>query len=182
MNTPGSSLAAIAAVAFTGGVARGEPEPAPPRDEGLAMNLSIAGSIGAGVLVGLAGDHTSAAWRPAAIELIGAVIAPSFGHAYGGDYLSLGLGLRAVGAGLAALGVYDWSRPSHGDSSTIEFSPVGGSLILGGLAALAAGTIYDLATTRRTVRRWNHEHATVVPMAMATASGPAAGIGLGGCF
>lgn len=171
------ALAAIAALAGTA-----HAEPVDPRDEDVALGATIAGTVGAGVLLGIAGGHTSAEWRPAAVELAAAVIAPTFGHVYAGDYLSPGLGLRVAGAGLLALGVYDWSLPYHTSSPTLEFSPVGGWLILGGIAAFTTGTIYDIATSRREARRYNREHAMVVPMPMATPDGPAAGMGLAGRF
>ncbi len=174
-------VVAAAALVLASSVAGAEPAPSGPRDEDVATNLSILGSIGAVFLVGAAGDHTAAEWKPAAVELAGAVVAPAIGHIYAGDWLSPGLALRVAGAGLAALGAYEWSRP-YGDPSKIEFSPVGGVLIAGGVVALATGAIYDIATSRRVVRRYNREHATIVPTALATPSGITPGLALAGRF
>ncbi len=171
----------VAAAALACSVAGAEPAPSGPRDEDVASSLTILGSVGAVFLVGAAGNHTSAEWKPAAAELAGAVVAPAIGHIYAGDWLSPGLGMRVAGAGLLVLGAYNWSRPS-GNSSQIELSPVGGMLIAGGLVSLATGVIYDIATSRRAVRRYNREHATIVPTALATATGVAPGLALAGGF
>ncbi len=183
--------------------APGTTEPVVPLDEPksprTARLLSGAGpllSLGVVTAGGLiAGSGSSPAhWRQdvgTGIAWVGVAslpFAPSFGHWYAGDYLTPGLGLRALGIGLFVGGAANFTL--RFDCADIDCPPakdntLGGTLMLLGIASYTTGWIYDVATADRAAREYNRDHATrlsVAPTAIRTGSATSYGLVLGGSF
>ncbi len=181
----------------------GATEPAVPLDEPksprTARLLSGGGpllSLGVVTLGGIiAGAGSSPAhWRQdlgTGIAWVGVAslpLAPSFGHWYAGDYLTPGLGLRALGIGLFVGGAANFTLRI--DCRDLDCPPakdntLGGALMLLGAASYFTGWAYDAATAGRAARDYNREHAmrlTVAPTAMRGASSTSYGLVLGGSF
>ncbi|HMG54070.1 MAG TPA: PEGA domain-containing protein [Kofleriaceae bacterium] len=125
-----------------------------PLSESTALQLSIEGTAAswAVVLVARATDQ-SGSDALVAVGAAGTLFAPSFGQWYAREVQPAGLGLRLVGL---ATGILSYSlNPS--DTRT--------ALLFGGGALYAAGTVYDIATIPRAVRRHNAEpQLAVVPI------------------
>ena len=148
------------------------------RDTALA--LSIGGSIAS---VGLVVGGTAATERRAPqlgwAMIAASLLTPSLGEWYGGKYLTVGLGLRAVGAATAVFGVLG-SYCNDASCST----DLGHTLIGLGVITAVSGIIYDIATARGTVDAFNARHRRVglAPTVIAPPSGPVMGLGLAGDF
>jgi hypothetical protein len=109
------------------------------------------------------------------------LVGPSWGHWYGGKALTGGLGLRALGMGMVMVGAVMMVSCIFDEGDCPE-ETAAGLLFLGGSGSYVAGTVWDLATAAKQVRKWNAEHVSVTPMAMRTDRGAAAGLALSGSF
>jgi hypothetical protein len=165
------------------------PPPAVMRGEPLSENVALALSLGGtavswGLLLGaegLSNDHDTAEVL-GTIGFVGTLVAPSFGHWYAGSYLTRGMGLRAlgtlaIGAGLASfyedvLDTWDGSDDHSADSA--------GWLILVGGGLLIGGTIDDIVTAPRKVRKRNQQMFSVGVAPVVTPR--TAGLALSGTF
>ncbi|HWO24134.1 MAG TPA: hypothetical protein VNO30_35570 [Kofleriaceae bacterium] len=159
---------------------------AQPRSEGLALELGIGGTVGSWALTlgtfyfyeqNNLGDVGAVAFG---LGTLGILIAPSFGPWYAGKPFTRGLGVRLAGAatGVAAFAVVVQEQifvsGPHPDRTAL--AP---TLAITGAVLLLAGTLDDLITTPRRVRRWNRAHGFAVA---PTAGSHAAGLALGGRF
>jgi hypothetical protein len=139
--------------------------------------LIPAGAIAGGLL-----GHGTGAAIGAGVGAAGAAVLPSFGPAYAGTWVTAGLGLRLVGAGVAT---YTLGRivvcAGGSDADTPADGPCGANrlfetLAAGGIAYLA-GTVLDIVQADHRVRVWN---ADVV--AAPTFVDGAPGLSLAGSF
>jgi hypothetical protein len=167
-----------------------EPAPAPVRTEKLlseshALTLSLGGTLGSLGLIacsGLAGDAGALVGLTGAI---GFVLAPSFGHWYAGKYFTRGLGLRLLGGAAGTVGLIwglgqafsGFCDHSSDEEDESEESAVPIVLLLGGLGMYIYGTVDDIVTAPRRVRRHNERlnerlvDVTVAPLAVSRGGG-----------
>jgi hypothetical protein len=113
----------------------------------------------------LDGGHTGRAMVLGGVAT--SFVAPSAGEISDGRAFSLGVGVRALGVTMMA---YD--SDNRGDS-----------LFLGGTALTLAGALYEVATSRETLRPWNRDHGAriqLTPAAVPVRRG--VGFGLFGRF
>ncbi len=143
------------------------------RDPESATTVALGGALVpiAMTLVGLDRDNETLIVS----GLAAGIVTPAVGHFYGGKYLTYGMAARAAGL---ALMVEGWQRfhfvfcdDSCGSQTSARV------MLLGGLASYLGGTIYDVATTSRSVREHNRR-VTVSPNVLSTQSGPAYGFSL----
>ncbi|MGE5183342.1 MAG: hypothetical protein ACM31C_14830 [Acidobacteriota bacterium] len=170
-------------------------EPRSPRTARLlsgAGPLMSLGVVAVGGLVAGAGSNP-AHWRQdlgAGIAWVGVAslpLAPSFGHWYAGDYLTPGLGLRALGIGLFVGGAANYTLRI--DCADLDCPPakdntLGGTLMLLGLVSYTTGWFYDVATAGRAAREYNRGHSrlSIAPTAIRGASATSYGLVVGGSF
>ena len=100
-----------------------------------------------------------------------AILLPSAGHWYAGKFFTPGMAIRAVGGGVATLGLV---AVVGGDGE----EP--GTAITFGLIGLGIGVIYDVATANLAVDDWNTRQVQVAPAVLKTGDGY--GVGLAGRF
>ncbi|HWO24132.1 MAG TPA: hypothetical protein VNO30_35560 [Kofleriaceae bacterium] len=161
---------------------------AQPLSEDFALGLGIGGTVGSWSLTlgtfyffgddGGPGDVGVVAFG---LGALGTVLAPSFGHWYAGKPFTRGLGVRLVGAVtvVTAFAVAVDEGLLDGEPHAADRTAIPPTLAITGAVLLLAGTLDDLATTPRRVRRWNHAHG----FSIAPIAGPhAAGLALGGQF
>jgi hypothetical protein len=143
--------------------------PAPARDqrsENVALGLSIGGTAASWAMIGVAvavdrpdsRAMATLAWTGA----LSAMFTPSFGHWYAGRFATRGLGLRLVGAGFATLALLSFIAICE-DECTPTLPK---ALLVTGVGFAVAGTIDDIATAPRAVRRYNQRQhsASIVPV------------------
>ena len=116
------------------------------------------------------------------------VITPSLGHFYVGDYLTVGMGIRAAAAALATYAVLEYRinvrcpGVMFDDSCTsLEHEAIG----LLGIAAIAfvGGAAYDLKDLPDAVDRYNADHGfATTPIIIPASGGPVPGVGVVGYF
>lgn len=121
--------------------------------------------------------------------LVGAAITPSLGQFYAGEYVTIGMAARVVGAGLATYGLTHYTKTTTCDDAhgagTMCTSLDSGAYPLLGLAAIAfvGGMAYDVGDAAPAVKRWNDRHnVTVAPTIIPSASGPTSGLSIAGSF
>ena len=123
--------------------------------ESTAMWLSIGGTAASWGLIVAATQLDGSGSGVATLAALATMAAPGLGHMYADAFITRGLAARFGGAGIAFLGTIlrvvhaDGGRP--GDSGDL----LTGSMILGGAALFAAGTIDDIVTAPAAVRRYN---------------------------
>lgn len=104
------------------------------------------------------------------------VITPSLGHWYAGEWLTVGMGIRAGAAALATLAVLEFSQEER--CQTLEFKLCKGlkgeGVAFLGLAAIAfvGGAAYDLKELPDSVARYNRDHGFTVAPAVVPSIGP----------
>jgi hypothetical protein len=171
------------------------------KSETTALELSASGAaLGVGMMAGGVSlvrlGHGDAGAELVLASLPTLLVAPSAGQLYSGQYLTLGMGVRVVGmsaliygAGLsAAKGFTCGAIVAGGDApSASNCTDKRGDVITDiGLAVLAAGAIYDIATAPHAACTRNHKHgmtAQLAPIMTPTANGGVAGgVGLAGAF
>ena len=136
------------------------------RSEGVALGLSVGGTVAswAMIAVPVAVNHpdnhalATLAWTGA----LGVVFAPSFGHWYAGRFATRGLGLRLAGAGFATLALLSFIAICEDECTPT----IPQALLVAGVGFAIAGTIDDIATAPRAVRRYNQRQhsASIVPV------------------
>lgn len=149
-----------------------------PKSTGTAVGLSLGATfIPPLVASAIAGDNENRNDTLVyGLLIASAVIGPSAGRIYAGDFFTAGLGIRAAGMTAILVG-------ANGDRSTDDAV---GYIVLGSLALLG-GAIADIAGTGAAVREYNFEHAkrTMMPM-VAPTMGPngttGAQLGMSGTF
>ena len=116
-----------------------------------------------------------------AAGLVSALIAPSAGQIYAGEVVTVGMGIRAAAIG-AGVGGYQMLLDCLTEGGTCRHGALSITLITAGLVGYTTGAMYDVATAGAAVDRHNRRVQLQVAPILATASGPAVGIGLGGSF
>ncbi len=116
-------------------------------------------------------------------------VTPSLGQFYAEQYLTVGMGVRALAVGFAiytletqtTLATCDTAHSSNEPPCEI-FSESAYPLL--GIAALGfiGGVWYDALDAGDAVDRWNRKHQLSLTPAVPTASGPAPGLSIGGVF
>jgi hypothetical protein len=121
--------------------------------------------------------------------LVTAAITPSLGQFYAGEYVTIGMAARVVGAGIATYALTHYSKVSTCDNATMAGSMCktldSGAFPLLGLAAIAfvGGMAYDVGDAGPAVQRWNERHGfQVAPAIVPGPNGPAAGLSIAGRF
>jgi hypothetical protein len=151
-----------------------------PSSEDLALTLSLGGTVASwGLLFGsgyLAGRSENAAGVLGLAGGFGIVFAPSFGHWYTGEIFTRGMGLRLAGGAAVMVGfavALSQSGLFTEDESSNTGEPMAGPLIaLAGVGLFVAGTVDDIVTAPRRVRRQNRERGfALAPIAIPRATG-----------
>jgi hypothetical protein len=118
-------------------------------------------------------------------------IMPSLGEFYAGQYLTIGMGVRVAGAGLAVYALENYTQPSKCISDPPSEpdrckSLTEGAYPLLGIAAITfiGGVWYDVLDASDAAERYNKKNGftTVVPAVMPGPQGPAPGMMIGGTF
>jgi hypothetical protein len=157
----------------------------------LALSLGVtAGSLGLLIAGGsLKNDAGLAAVVTPAT--IGFLVGPSLGHWYSGRVVNRGMGLRALGAVVGAVGIGmavgcvdsglldEAAGERHSDSCALP-----GIIAVGGSALYLVGTLYEIADAPRAAHEYNRRHGwevQVVPT-VPTAGGGPVGVAVSGRF
>ena len=116
-------------------------------------------------------------------------VTPSLGEFYAGEYLTIGMGVRALAAGLAVYTLETQTKLATCDDALSSTDPpceifTEGAYPLLGIAAIGfiGGVWYDALDAGDAVDRWNRRHGLSVTPGVPTASGPAPGLTLSGRF
>jgi hypothetical protein len=116
-------------------------------------------------------------------------ITPSLGEMYAGEYVTLGMGVRALSAGLAVWTMRSQTTLVRCDDALTSSEPLceqftANAYPLLGLAAIGfiGGVWYDALDADDAVDRWNKRHGLSVTPAVPSANGPAPGLTLSGRF
>ncbi|HEY5925924.1 MAG TPA: hypothetical protein VIV11_29755 [Kofleriaceae bacterium] len=129
----------------------------PAKHRVTAHALSAIGSLAPLAVFAASPNHL----QPPAGVLLSAMLLPSAGHWYTHRPITIGMGIRVVGIGLAGM-LYN-QRPYGGD--------VSGPVVLA-VVSFAIGATVDMGTAGSAVDRWNAKHATVIaPMPVGTGYG-----------
>lgn len=175
----------VGALVVAIGVGRASADPAPkPRDRRIAQVLSGVGTaVSAGLVLSgfmFTPDNGQEFDRPLLYAGIAtAVVTPSFGEWYGGEFVTYGMAARVFGAGLATAALTWGMTTGACDDTTVSgrqcTSMTGAGMAVMGLAAIAfvGGMAYDVRDAGPSVDRWNASHGftvSVAPTAMMTAS------------
>ena len=163
-----------------------------PRNENTAVTLSGAATGGSVALVAIGAMMSCSSCDTknniGAVVLgtgiAGLVLGPSFGQWYAGRGFTPGLGMRIGGAAAMAVGAWLAIVAADSEGPTSASGPIGVGAFIGGAVLFVAGTVHDIATAKRSARRYNENHAAVrlVPTLLTPPSGPVMGLGLGGSF
>jgi hypothetical protein len=150
------------------------------RSEGFAVLLSLGVSIG--------GAATVAKTEPGAMWSVGAAalfLGPSIGHLYADQIATPGLALRALAIPVGLLGLWKASavectsvRLSDGDCPASEPTE-GTGYFLGAATLFVLGSIWDVVTVPRAIRRWNR---MLVVSPTVIGNDRALGLAFGGAF
>ncbi len=151
--------------------------PAPlPKDDGVALLLSLAGAVAPIAVYELASGPTDDEFmRGLVLASATMVITPSAGQWYAGRSGGWGMAIRFVGTAtflMTTASCYGYD---------CDWGPIHQALGYGGLAVTAIGVLYDMTSAPRAVDEWNRKHATLsVPTLARVGSGY--GVALGGRF
>lgn len=152
------------------------PSGSEPKSESVAFGLSTVGTL---VPLGiLAGSIKAGSANGLAIGSVGLAIGPALGQLYGQAFgpASVGIGIRAAGAGLAMIGIRTsindcFGGPDKSDSDSPEPSHCGESLgatmAVSGMCLLVIGTLYGLTDAAESVRRFNARPPAPVALGVA---------------
>jgi hypothetical protein len=158
-----------------------------PKSEQTAQ---LAAGLGTGVSGGLilagflAGDSSYPYNKPLMYTgLASALITPSLGQIYAGEYITIGMAARVLGVGIGTYGLTHYTEvtpcdPGHAPTDTCRHIDSGAIPFLG-LAAIAfvGGMAYDVADASSAVQRWNEHHGFMVaPTVVPATDGPAPGL------
>jgi hypothetical protein len=149
----------------------------PPLSAATAFALSLGGTLGSWTMVGLGLRDGVRANVPQVwvAGLIGAVLAPSFGHWYRGKILTRGLRVRVAGAALGGLAVGRAITCEDGCTGTME-----AVMAFGGFALYIVGTAHDIFTAPIEVQKHN-QRIELLGLAPVVSS-QSAGVALAGRF
>jgi hypothetical protein len=148
------------------------------KSRAVAVGLSL-GVTAAGVGLLVAGDD--------GMKLVGLTamfVGPSTGRWYAGD--SSLIGYRALGVGVAALGVLaivNTGCEEEIDVSCEDSNRPGMLLMAAGAGVWAASSVADIVLADRSARRFNEKHSlSIAPVRFGTVDGRATGLGISGQF
>ncbi len=169
-------------LAIVASVATARADEVDDKSPGIALGLSLGGTIASGVVLGLAIANQPPSQPVIVAGAVGLALLPSAGHWYAHDYLSTGLLLRA--GAVAGAAVLYGVLPCHRGDSPYEpcTSPGAQGVALGlGAAAFGIGVLWDIGSAPGAAERYNDKHslsANLVPV--VTRSGY--GLALAGRF
>lgn len=117
-------------------------------------------------------------------------VTPSLGEIYSGQYLTIGMGIRAAAAGLALYTLEAQTRLAKCDTDPSSEPPrceifTENAYPLMGIAAIAfiGGVWYDVLDARDSAERYNRKHGySVAPVMMQAPHGQAPGMMISGWF
>jgi hypothetical protein len=121
--------------------------------ESTAVWLSVGGTAASWGLILAATQLDGSGTGVATLAALCTIGAPGLGHMYADSFATRGLALRFGGAGIAFLAAILGTLGDTGRLSDRDL--VTSSMLLGGAALLAAGTIDDIVTAPAAVRRYN---------------------------
>jgi len=164
-----------------------------PKDRQVArlasgITAGVSGIVAAtGFATGQDGDAFNAPILYTGIGML--AIGPSAGEFYAGQYLTIGMGVRAAGAGLALWTLQAQTKEITCDNATNADQKCTGykenAIPLLGVAAIIfiGGIWYDVLDAGDAADRYNKKHGyTVTPTVVPTSSGAAPGLSLTGSF
>ncbi len=152
------------------------------------ISASVAGAVTVGGFVFAQDGHpfnTPVLYTGLGLMLVG----PSAGEFYSGQYLTIGMGIRAVGAGLAVWTLQTQTKIVTCDDATnsnqkcTDFVENAAPLL--GIAAIifVGGVWYDVLDAADSAERHNRKQSvSVTPTALAGPHGLAPGLAFGGSF
>ncbi len=165
-----------------------------PKDPKLAKVLSgtAAAVSGAVVISGFVFAKDAAPFNyPVLYTGVGLLaVTPSLGQFYSGQYLTIGMGVRAAGAGIAIYTLENFTRlakcPSAPSSDPPECEILEENAYpLLGIAAITfiGGVWYDVLDAGDAANRYNTKHGfAIVPTVVPGPQGPTPGVLVGGTF
>ena len=165
-----------------------------PKDPKTAKLLSAVGASvsGAVVVAGFVSAPDSKRINPPVMYTgIGMLfVTPSLGEFYAGQYLTIGMGVRALAAGFAVYTLETQTKLATCDDALSSDEPPceifkESAYPLLGIAAIAfvGGVWYDTLDAGDAAERYNRKHGfTVVPSVQPGPHGPAPGLVLSGWF
>jgi hypothetical protein len=172
-------LAASSAQAQPGAQVPAGPVPG-ELSETTALELSLGGTVASYGAIGLAiatAPNTATGYLGTA-GIIGAFVAPTFGHWYGGAIVTRGLGLRAGGVLVFLIGaladsegcslVYGDPESEPADCGDNFRTKKGTAMMFAGMAMFVGGTVDDIVTAPGRVHRHNERlraQLSLVPIA-----------------
>ena len=116
-------------------------------------------------------------------------VGPSAGEFYSGQYLTIGMGIRAAAAGLAVWTLQNETKvvtcddASNSDQKCEGFTDIAAPIL--GVAAIMfiGGVWYDVLDARDSAERYNRRHGfSLAPTALAAPHGTVPGLAFGGSF
>ncbi len=158
-----------------------------------AKILSVSGATASGAVV-LAGFLTAPDAKrinaPVMYTGLGLLfVTPSLGEMYAGEYVTIGMGIRALAAGLAVYTLRNQTKLARCDTSKSPTDPpcevfTENAYPLLGIAAIAfiGGVWYDALDAGDAVDRYNRKHDLTVTPIVPTTTGLAPGLSLAGSF
>jgi len=186
----------VALVLTTASTAMAQPamtQPAPQGEEvseGSALAWSLGGTVASYAAIG-AGVTLHSGFGT--VGLIGALVAPSFGHWYAGKYVTRGMLGRGLGIVTFIVGALADSEgcslfySGHGDPEPADcgddFRTVKGTaLMIAGIALFVGGTVDDIVTAPRRARRHNEKLRALSVSVMPVVRHDSGGLALVGRF
>lgn len=180
--------AVLAALALSSSVAHAD---AKSKTTALAL-AGVGTGVSAGLLLTsylLADDSQLPVNTPLFVAgMVTSTVTPSLGQMYAGQYLTIGMGVRAASMGLAGLAVYGMTETRRCNLTEECVGLTQEAVVVIGLAAIAyiGGTAYDIVATSDAVTRYNNKHSVILNIAAAPLRASdgslAPGIGLSGTF
>jgi len=172
----------VLGLVLAGGIARAEKH---------RTTAQIASGVGTGVSSALVlsaffiTDKQNPVNMPLLFSGLGtSLVTPSLGEMYAGEYITLGMGVRALAVGAAVYAVEHEERTVSCTARTGMCKDLtGNAVVLLGLAGIAyiGGAAYDVGDASNAVDRYNRRHGIFVSqVALASPSGLAPGLGLSG--
>jgi hypothetical protein len=187
----GLLLLCVALAASAGGPAHAGPKnrQVARLSSGIAASVS-GGVVASGFLFAKQGDAFNAPVLYTGIGLL--LVTPSAGEFYAGQYLTIGMAVRAAAAGFAIWVLNKYTQPAKCPTATAADPPectifTEGAYPLMGVASIAfiGGVWYDVLDAADAADRYNTKHgfsATPAPTVMRGPHGLAPGIALTGSF
>jgi len=182
-----SLLVALFLVAASASAARAEKKP----KTATLLSAVSSGVSGAVVVAGFVSAPDAKRINPPVMYTgIGMLfVTPSLGEIYAEQYLTIGMGIRALSAGLAIYTLQTQTKLATCDTAHSSTEPpceifTEGAYPLLGIAAIGfiGGVWYDVLDAGDAVDRYNKKHGFTVTPVVPTTSGMAPGMTLSGTF